>query len=83
VIPTLGKDSIVPLYSDNTACIALPKDPIAHSRTKHIEIRYHYIRQLVAYNKLVLVYIPTEDILVDIFTKPLGGLLGWSLEVLQ
>jgi hypothetical protein len=44
---------------------------MAYSRTKYIEIRYYYIRQLVAYNKLVLVYIPTENILADILTKPL------------
>lgn len=67
----LGKHLEVPIFSDNTTCIALTKDPIAHARTKHIEVRYHYIRQLVAYGKTTLTYLPTEDMLADILTKPL------------
>ena len=61
----------VPIYSDNTACIALAKDPIGHARTKHIEVRYHYIRELVASKKVILQYISTKDMLADILTKPL------------
>lgn len=67
----LGKHLEVPIYSDNAACIALAKDPVAHARTKHIEVRYHYIRQLVAYGKTSLGYLPTEEMLADILTKPL------------
>lgn len=67
----LGDHLTVPVFSDNIACIALAKDPIAHSRTKHIEVRYHYIRQLVAYGKMTLTYLRTEDMLADILTKPL------------
>jgi hypothetical protein len=67
----LGDRLEVPIYSDNTACIALTKDPVAHARTKHIEVRYHYIRQLVAYGKTTLLYLRTEDMLADILTKPL------------
>ena len=70
----LGEHLSVPIYSDNTACIALARDPIAHSRTKHIEVRYHYIRQLVAYKKTTLVYLRTEDMLADILTKPLPNI---------
>jgi hypothetical protein len=69
----LGEHLSVPIYSDNTACIALAKDPVAHSRTKHIEVRYHYIRQLVAYGKTTLAYLPTENMLADILTKPLAN----------
>jgi len=68
----LGEYLQVRLYSDNTSCITLAKDPIAHGRTKHIEVRYHYIRQLVAYKKLFIEYISTEEMLADILTKPLG-----------
>jgi len=69
----LGEHLSVPIFGDNTACIALAKDPVAHSRTKHIEVRYHYIRQLVAYGKTTLAYLPTEDMLADILTKPLSN----------
>ena len=67
----LGDTLQVPMYSDNTACIAMAQDPVAHSRTKHIEVRYHYIRQLVAYRKITISYLPTEEMLADILTKPL------------
>ena len=75
----------VPIFSDNQACIALAKDPVLHSRTKHIDVRYHYIRQLVAFGKAYIEYKPTEEMLADLLTKPLAlsafkrciqGLLG-------
>ena len=69
----LGDGLSVSIFSDNTACIALAKDPVARSRTKHIEVRYHYIRQLVAYGKMNLAYLCTEDMLADIVTRPLGS----------
>ncbi|MGK3945729.1 Ty1/Copia family ribonuclease HI, partial [Streptomyces caeruleatus] len=47
------------------------KNPIQHSRTKHIDIRYHYIRELVEEKVISLEYISTEKQLADIFTKPL------------
>ena len=67
----LGEHLEVPIYSDNTACITLAKDPIAYTRTKYIEVRYYYIRQLVAYSKITLEHLPTERMLADILTKPL------------
>ena len=81
----LPKSRATPIFSDNQSCIALAKDPIAHSRTKHIDVRYHYIRELVSFGKVAVDYIPTEDMKADILTKPLpfvafkrciGGLLG-------
>jgi hypothetical protein len=61
----------VPIFSDNQACIALAKDPVAHSRTKYIDVRYHYIRELVTGGKVTVDYCPTEDMTADILTKPL------------
>jgi hypothetical protein len=70
----LNKDLLVPIYSNNTAAIALAKDPVAYSRIKHIEVRYYYIRQLVVYKKTILIYISTDKILIDILTKPLPNI---------
>jgi hypothetical protein len=67
----LGQDLTVPIFSDNQACIALAKDPVAHSRTKHIDIRYHYIRELIAGRKTTVDYCSTVDMTADILTKPL------------
>lgn len=60
-----------PILSDNQGYIALARDPIAHSRTKHIDIRYHYIRDLISFGKTSVDYIRTEDMKADMLTKPL------------
>ena len=62
----------MPIYYNNQACIALAKDLVAHSRTKHIDVRYHYIRELVVGGKTIMDYCPIADITADIFTKPLS-----------
>ena len=51
----------------------MSKNPIQHSRTKHIDIRYHFIRDLVESKTLSLEYIDTEKQLADIFTKALDS----------
>ena len=45
---------------DNTSAISLTKNPIQHFRTKHIEIRHHFLRDKVRKNKIVLNFIDTE-----------------------
>ncbi|PRQ53257.1 putative RNA-directed DNA polymerase [Rosa chinensis] len=71
-----GKLSI---FCDNTSAINISKNPVQHSRTKHIDIRYHFIRDLVDANILELEFIPTENQLADLFTKPLDNLRFESL----
>ncbi|MGV7994806.1 Ty1/Copia family ribonuclease HI, partial [Mycobacterium kansasii] len=66
----IKQDSML-LYCDNSSAINISKNPIQHSRTKHIDIRFHYIRELVEGKIISLEYIPTEDQRADIFTKPL------------
>ena len=60
-----------PIKCDNTSAINLSKNPVQHSRTKHIDIRHHFIRELVENNVIILEYVTTENQLADIFTKPL------------
>ena len=60
------------LHCDNQGAIALSKDNKFHSRTKHIDIRYHFIREAVEDNKILMSYIPTDENVADIFTKPLA-----------
>ena len=59
------------LYSDNQSAIALAKDDRFHTRTKHIDIRFHFIRYAISDRKIQLEYCPTEDMVADIFTKAL------------
>ena len=59
------------VYCDNSSAIDISKNPIQHSKTKLIEIRYHFIRDLVERKIVALEYIPTECQNANIFTKPL------------
>ncbi|KAJ4793822.1 Pol [Rhynchospora pubera] len=61
----------VPILCDNTSAILISKNPVLHSRTKHIEIRHHFIRDHVEKGDVELVYIDTKEQIADIFTKPL------------
>jgi hypothetical protein len=60
------------LHCDNQGAIALSKDNKFHARTKHIDIRYHFIREAVENKKIHMHYVPTDDNVADIFTKPLA-----------
>ncbi|GKF30991.1 hypothetical protein Tco_0100789, partial [Tanacetum coccineum] len=62
---------MVPIFCDNTSAIAISNNPVLHLRTKHIDIRYHFIRDHILKRDIELYFIPTEYQLVDIFTKPL------------
>ncbi|GJV95024.1 retrovirus-related pol polyprotein from transposon TNT 1-94 [Tanacetum coccineum] len=62
----------VPIFCDNTSAIAISNNPVLHSRTKHIDIRYHFIRDHILKGDIELHFVPTELQLADIFTKPLA-----------
>ena len=66
----ISQDTMV-VYCDNSSAIDISKNHVQHSKTKHIEIRYHFIRDLVERKIVCLEYIPTERQNADIFTKPL------------
>ncbi|KAL9235697.1 hypothetical protein vseg_010436 [Gypsophila vaccaria] len=59
------------IYCDNRSAIAMAKNPAFHGRTKHIDIQYHFIRKLVADEKIVLKFCGTNEQIADIFTKSL------------
>ncbi|GKC07108.1 retrovirus-related pol polyprotein from transposon TNT 1-94 [Tanacetum coccineum] len=59
------------IFCDNTSAIAISNNPVLHSRTKDIDIRYHFIRDHILKGDIELHFIPTEYQLADIFTKPL------------
>ena len=62
----------VPIMCDNTSAISISKNPVQHSRTKHIEIRHHFLRDHAEKGDITLEFIRTEEQLADIFTKPLN-----------
>ena len=59
------------LHGDNKAAIALTKDGSYHARTKHIDIRYHFIRYSIEAGSIRLIYCPTDEQTADILTKAL------------
>lgn len=62
----------VTLYVDNKGAIALSKNPVNHQRSKHIDIKFHFIRSEIE-NKIVnLIYVPSDQNIADIFTKPVS-----------
>ncbi|CAN1335388.1 Retrovirus-related Pol polyprotein from transposon TNT 1-94 [Linum perenne] len=63
--------SSIPLLCDNTSAINMSKNPVQHSRTKHIEIKYHFLRELVQTRIIDIQFVPTSEQLADVFTKPL------------
>ena len=56
---------------DNQSAITLSKNPVHHNLTKHIDTRYHFIRQCIEDKNIDIVFIRTENPLADIFTKAL------------
>jgi hypothetical protein len=61
----------VPLQCDSTSAISVAKNPVLHSKTKHIEVRYQLLRDNVDKGKIALIHVPTHDQLTVFFTKPL------------
>ena len=64
----------VKLFVDNQGAIALAKNPVHHQRSKHIDIRYHFIRFDVEEGIVILEYVPSSENYADLFTKPLSGI---------
>ena len=68
LLPIKLKPAIV--KNDNQGALSLVKNPVKYSKTKHIDIRYHYVRECYNDGKIVIDYVPSEDNIADIFTKP-------------
>ena len=60
------------LYCDNTSSINISKNLVMHEKTKHITIKYHYVRELVEDKQVKMEYIHTKEKIENIFTKPLS-----------
>lgn len=64
-------DYLVPIACDNESTIKLAGNPMFHARTKHIEVQYHFVREKVLNQEIVLHQVRTNDQVADVFTKAL------------
>ncbi|CAL4153012.1 unnamed protein product, partial [Meganyctiphanes norvegica] len=77
------KESVL-LYCDNQSAMKLAKNPVFHDRSKHIDIKYHFIREAVIDDAIVVLkYIPTAKNVADIFTKPLSKVKFKEFEMIK
>ncbi|BBH04495.1 multidrug resistance-associated protein 9 [Prunus dulcis] len=74
VLSDFGEEQVEPtqLLCDNTSAIAISKNPVHHHKTRHINRRFHFIRDALQNGEIDLLYCKTEVQLADIFTKPLA-----------
>jgi len=67
------------IYQDNQASISMATNVRVSSKSKHIQVRHHFVRELIEDGSIVLEYMPTQEMIADIFTKPLGRVLFQKL----
>ena len=67
------KTEAILIYEDNQSTIKTASEEIYNDRSKHIDVRYHFIREKIRNNQIKVVYLPTEEMIADALTKPLGS----------
>ncbi|MCO5595029.1 hypothetical protein L7F22_049066 [Adiantum nelumboides] len=67
------KEEPLMLHCDSQSAIQLARNPVYHSKTKHVDVKYHFIREMVENKQVQLVKVHTTDNLVDLLTKGLPG----------
>ena len=60
------------IYCNNQSCVKLSENPIFHEKSKHIEIKYHYIKDMVQRGAVKLQYVAMDEHIADVLTKPLS-----------
>lgn len=67
------QNKTVVIFNDNMSAHRIAENKMMHNRTKHIDIKYHFIRECVLSNQVVIKYMPTDKMLADILTKSVNG----------
>lgn len=64
------QDSATTIFEDNKGCISISGNDRTDTRSKHIDVKYHFVRQMIKLNQIQVEYLPTEEMVADMFTKP-------------
>ena len=80
ILRGLGYNKLAPisLLEDIQSCFEYSKNNTAHDRTKHIEIKYHLVREQIQQENILVIKVPTKENIVDLLTKPLDGDAFWQ-----
>lgn len=70
-VPLSSTGQAIQLFNDNRGTVLLSKEPVINDRSKHIDVRYHFIRDHVPLNNIVTAHVPTTSMPADFLTKPL------------
>jgi hypothetical protein len=62
------------IHCDNQRCVKLSKNPVSHDRSKHVEIKFHYIQDMVQRKAVLVQYLPIDAQIANVLTKPLAKL---------
>ena len=81
LLTSLGLEQAAPvvIYEDNQAAQKLAENPVLHDRAKHIDIRYHFIRELVEDMKIKIEHIQTKMMVADLMTKAVSKMVYLTL----
>lgn len=63
----------IPIYGDSESAIAISHNPIQHSKMKHIELWYHFIKDHILKGNIELIFVPTHEEIANVFTKALDS----------
>ena len=74
MVPDHDQNVPVTIFEDNQGAIALAKNPVHHNRTKHIDVRFHFIREQIVSNCIHVEYLQTNKMIADGLTKAVGKL---------
>lgn len=74
--------SVITMYNNNQGTISLSHNPGSHARTKHIDVKYNFIREHVQKGHVRLSYVPSQMMLADFLIKPIGRQLRRVCEII-
>jgi len=60
------------IKEDNQSAIAIAKNPVSHARTKHIDVKFHFVREALSDGSIKLTYCLTEQMVADVLIKPIS-----------